>query len=263
MKEAFNISPTAITNTSENPENLLCYPLRHIYDNLTYPEISLKVCLSGPPEDRAGFPQWLGRAGCKIVNDPLKADLVIFTGGPDVNPKMYGENPLKETHVNAERDAEDNALWDICREHRIPMVGICRGAQFLWVKEGGLLFQDVNNHNDGEHEILYFAEGQKYLASSVHHQMCRPTAGLNFKLLASTQVSTKRKTPAFIQTGANSDFEIFCFEKKAILGIQGHPEYSGYPNYSELCIRLIDKYIYDNTNTSYINGLLRLRKDKK
>ncbi len=238
------------------------YPLRHIYDNIAFDTLNLRVCLSGPPEDRRGFALWLGRAGCSIVDDPLESDFVIFTGGSDVNPDLYNESAIPETYVDLKRDQDDLVLWSLCRLEGIPMVGICRGAQFLWVKMGGELYQDIDNHNDGFHDIFVFEDNKKYRASSVHHQSCRPKALPGLKMIANCAISNTRKSATHTHTGIMSDFEIYAFEKEGILGIQGHPEYSGFPNYSALCIRLIDKYLYDNVNTVYVGGRLRLKKEK-
>ncbi len=260
MTSPTNTLPTAITSSSEKKTSPSSYHLRHIYDDLTYPQLNLKVCLSGPDEDRVGFNLWLGRCGCRFVDDPLAADFVIFTGGSDVVPSSYGEAAIAETWAHAGRDAEDNLLWDLCRKEGIPMVGICRGAQFLWTKMGGKLYQHVDNHNGGEHEIFCFADRKKYRASSVHHQMCRPESLPGFKLLANATISENRKSANFTTNGPSSDFEIYTFAEEGILGIQGHPEYEGFPNYSELCARLIDTYIYDNPATIYRAGKLRLAK---
>ena len=258
MQEDTNISPTVTTNSSESQTNARSYHLRHIYDGVAFTELNLRVCLSGPPEDRWGYTHWLGRAGCRFVDDPLEADFVIFTGGADVAPHLYDEKPIAETHADPERDKADLELYDLCRTHGIPMVGICRGSQFLWTRMGGKLFQHVDNHNDGEHEIFVFGENKKYRASSVHHQMARPEALPGFKLLANSCTSKFRKTGSWESTGPSSDFEIWTFPDECILGIQGHPEYPGFPNYSELCIRLIDEWIYDNPKTIYKGGKLRI-----
>lgn len=259
MQSDTNASQTPTTNSSEKTTSARSYHLRHIFDDQTFPQLSLRVCLSGPPEDRYGYAQWLGRAGCRFVDDPLEADFVIFTGGADVSPTLYNDVPIWQTHADPARDQEDLALYQLCQGNRIPMVGICRGSQFLWTRMGGKLFQDVDNHNDGEHEIYVFGENKRYRASSVHHQMARPEAIPGFKLLANSCVSKKREAGNWVNTGPSSDFEIWTFPEKAILGIQGHPEYPGYPAYSELCVRMIDKYIYDNPSTIYSKGKLRLK----
>ncbi len=258
MQSDTNTSQTATTSSDEKTENLRSYHLRHIYDGITYPALNLRVCLSGPPEDRWGYALWLGRAGCRFVDDPLEADFVIFTGGADVSPRLYDEPAIAETYASPSRDEEDLALYETCLLNGIPMVGICRGAQFLWTRKGGKLYQDVDNHNNGEHEIYVFGENKKYLATSVHHQMVRTEALPGFKLLANATASKTRKTSTYIHTGPSSDFEIYAFPDDCILGIQGHPEYPGYPNYSELCLRLIDQYIYDNPKTIYKSGKLRI-----
>lgn len=249
---------TATINSQEKSTSDHSCHLRHIYDDLTYPQLNLRVCLSGPPEDRWGFTHWLGRCGCRFVYDPLEADFVIFTGGADVSPYLYGETAISETCADPNRDIEDSALYNLCKNEGIPMVGICRGSQFLWVKQGGKLFQHVDEHNYGEHEIYVFGENKKYRASSVHHQMARPEALKGMKLLANACVSKNRKTKDWAHTGPSSDFEIWAFPEDCIVGIQGHPEYPGFPNYSELCARIIDEYIYDNPKTIYKNGKLRV-----
>lgn len=260
MESDTNTLQTAITNSPEKMTSVRSYQFRHIYDGLEFPQLNLKVCLSGPAEDRGGFVHWLGRCGCRFTDDPLKADFVIFTGGADVSPGIYGDKPIAETHADPSRDAEDNELYALCRQHGIPMVGICRGSQFLWAKKGGKLLQHVDNHNDGEHDIFVFGENKRYRASSVHHQMARCEALPGFKLLANATVSKTRKSANYVHTGPSSDFEIWAFPDEAILGIQGHPEYPGFPNYSELCARLIDEYIYDNPATIYKGGQIRLNK---
>lgn len=253
-----NTLQIAITNSPEKTTKLRSSRLRHIYDGLVFPGLNLRVCLSGPPEDRYGYALWLGRSGCRLVDSPIEADFVIFTGGADVSPLSYGEDPISETCADPSRDKEDNELYDTCRAHGIPMVGICRGSQFLWTKMGGKLFQHIDHHNDGEHEIYFFPENKKYRASSVHHQMARPEALPGMKLLANAVMSKNRKASNWVHTGPTSDFEIWTFPDEAILGIQGHPEYPGFPNYSELCARLIDQHIYDNPKTIYKNGKLRI-----
>lgn len=258
MHEPTNASPTATTCSLESPAKNRSFHLRHIYDGLQFPALNLRVCLSGPSGDRIGFTTWLGRAGCRFVDDPLEADFVIFTGGSDVAPALYGENAIAETYGNPQRDKEDIALYDLCVAEGIPMVGICRGAQFLWVMKGGKLFQDVDHHNNGEHDIFVFGENKKYRASSVHHQQCRPEQIKGMKLIANASESKNRKSSLYTHTGPSSDFEIFAFMDDAILGIQGHPEYNGFPAYSDLCARLIDQVVYDNPATTYHNRKVRL-----
>jgi GMP synthase-like glutamine amidotransferase len=258
MKKDSNILQTPTTNTYERKTKPPSGLLLRCDDGVVYPTLALAVYVSGPDIDTEGFASWLGRAGCQRAEYPAKADLVVFSGGPDVDPSLYGDRTLDCTHVDKFRDVEDEQLYDLCKRERIPMLGICRGSQYLWTKLGGSLYQDVDGHNSGEHEILYLPTKTKYLASSVHHQMVVPKSIEGLRLLATSNESQSRKGDSRESVGRSSDFEIWAHGPSAILGIQGHPEYPGFPQYSKLCADLIQEHIYDNPNTEYKNGFLRV-----
>lgn len=263
-------TPKSASSSSSSPQLTLVesdsdvdkeskYVLRLIDDGLTYPELCLKVHVAGPPEDVKYFPQWLGRAACTGVEDPLEADLVIFSGGSDVNPELYNHRRLPNTYIDPARDEADIALYKLCVDNGIPMLGICRGAQFLWVMQGGTLYQDLDNHNDGEHEITCYPLKKRYLASSVHHQACFPTGLPGFRLIASADISMTREAATHVSSGKAIEYEIYSFEEKGILGIQGHPEYPGWPEYSKMCLDLINECIVLSKHTSYTQGKMRVK----
>ncbi|GIW72842.1 MAG: hypothetical protein KatS3mg102_2384 [Planctomycetota bacterium] len=71
-------------------------------------------------------------------------DGVVLTGGTDVAPQNYGEQPLRpEWSGDPERDVYELALVRACLQRRLPLLGICRGAQLLNVALGGTLYQDI------------------------------------------------------------------------------------------------------------------------
>ena len=69
----------------------------------------------------------------------------LFTGGQDVNPKLYGQE--KRKHCGEICDMRDRMETYIFREAILnqnkPALGICRGIQFLNVMLGGSLHQDI------------------------------------------------------------------------------------------------------------------------
>lgn len=233
-------------------------PILFIEDEQTYPSLCCAVYIAGPPEDTYGFSGWLGRAGCYRVDEPEDADIVFFTGGPDVDPQLYGEAAMPCTEIDADRDKADMDLYTLCESLGIPMVGICRGMQFLWAMQGGKLFQDLDGHYSGDHEIRYTPTGQIFKASSVHHQAIRPASiTAKVKFLATACESTQKRA-VNVSDKSLIDMEMYVFEDKAIVGIQGHPEYTGFPNFSRLCLEVIDQYIFENSATKVIGGKLRL-----
>ena len=111
-----------------------------------------------------------------LETEPDEIALVVFTGGHDVSPQLYGKESHYFTSSDLDRDIEETKLYELAIDNNIPTVGICRGAQFLCVMAGGKLIQDVTNHN-GDHEVFAkYPEGHTRLitVSSSHHQMQHP-----------------------------------------------------------------------------------------
>jgi putative glutamine amidotransferase len=78
--------------------------------------------------------------------DEVVADLdgLVLTGGADVAPSTYGQEPLRpEWAGQAERDAYEVALVRAALDAGRPVLGICRGMQLLNVALGGTLYQDI------------------------------------------------------------------------------------------------------------------------
>src|SRR5690606_27873987 len=71
-----------------------------------------------------------------LVKSPDKIGLVVFTGGEDVDPSVYGEKNVA-SYSNLRRDNEEVLLWSLARANNIPIGGICRGAQLICALSGG------------------------------------------------------------------------------------------------------------------------------
>ena len=165
-------------------------------------------------------------------------DLVCFTGGTDVNPAMYGQNRHPYTHSpDIGRDQFEQDLYRNCQKRDIPMVGICRGAQFLTVMNGGKLFQHVNFHNtshdalvrlparDGEEE----EQAESMVVTSSHHQMMDLRGVKNVDIIGwCPRRSDTYETGEGIQRKENwpeFDVEIAYFRRTRSLCHQPHPEW--------------------------------------
>jgi putative glutamine amidotransferase len=70
-------------------------------------------------------------------------DGVVVTGGHDVDPVLYAAEPEVEPKHDPARDAFESAIIDEALRRRVPLLGICRGAQLLNVRLGGTLFQEL------------------------------------------------------------------------------------------------------------------------
>ncbi|WP_188510193.1 gamma-glutamyl-gamma-aminobutyrate hydrolase family protein [Conyzicola nivalis] len=71
-------------------------------------------------------------------------DGLIITGGKDVDPARYGQQPHTTTdEPRLERDAWEDALLTGAIVRELPFLGICRGLQLLNVSLGGTLHQHL------------------------------------------------------------------------------------------------------------------------
>lgn len=154
-------------------------------------------------------------------------DMMVLTGGSDINTKLYKEEAKHCSWFNDQRDAfELQAIKEAGND--ILKAGICRGAQLLNVHNGGTLWQDVNNHS-GQHMARDLRSGKWLVLSSAHHQMMRPVG--NFEMIAVAERATLRRAEKDELSGLHPDPEVIWFPETKSLCFQAHPEFG--PNECE------------------------------
>ena len=73
-----------------------------------------------------------------------RLDGLVISGGADVSPERYGEQPHERTtQWRDDRDAWELALLDAADAVDLPLLGVCRGMQVMAVHAGGALDQHV------------------------------------------------------------------------------------------------------------------------
>ncbi len=157
-------------------------------------------------------------------------DGFLFSGGADVNPVFYGEEPLPALEpFDSELDKAHLFLMEKILEADKPLLAICRGHQLLNVVCGGTLYQDMSEipgqticHNqpssrgDRIHHvkiagdsILYKLFGETLFVNSYHHQSIKK-AGRELRVVASS---------------SDGVVEAVQMEKATfVVGVQWHPE---------------------------------------
>jgi len=175
-------------------------------------------------------------------------DAIIFSGGQDINPKYYNHKDcIGYRDSKSLRDLHEKRVYELSKEIGIPMIGICRGLQFINVMEGGWLIQHVDNHAGTNHDIKIinsiskFKNGKKFRVNSCHHQMC---------VLPSTAIPLSESEPIISEViydrsvigdiGKITEIESAYFPEAKAIGVQYHPEW-------------MDK---NSTGVSYFNELV-------
>ena len=188
-----------------------------------------KVYIVGSAKHYANF-----ITGVKLVDDIDTADIVMFTGGEDVTPALYGAKAHPATYCDPERDEYETEMFKKIRPDQF-VVSICRGSQFVCVMNGGKLVQDVTGHGlYHTHGIYDRKTGVSYQITSTHHQMQYPydLPKEDYDVLYIAEGILSRH---YEGDGINPDKiyndgepEIVMYHKKGMpkcLAIQGHPEY--------------------------------------
>lgn len=166
------------------------------------------------------------------------ADVVIFPGGPDVNPSLYGEEKHPTTHFWDERDALFQKVYNLVKRPDTLKIGICGGGQFLNVMNGGKMFQDVDSHaRAGEHSMWYspypnaegcYLDGSRWQVTSTHHQMMigNPDTAELWGWAKESTARARGSQLHVLRKNSEVDTEILWYPQSSCLCFQPHPEYT-------------------------------------
>lgn len=166
-----------------------------------------------------------------------KIDLLILSGGEDVDPKYYGAAPSpKLGAINAVRDTFERDLLAAAVKRRLPILGICRGAQHLNVFFGGTLYQDLPSeygperytveHRTGKDKDAAFRERRHAIAIEPDSRLARVTGMTNAVVNSLHHQAVKRVAPGFRVVARSAEGSVEAIESLIYpaAGVQFHPE---------------------------------------
>ena len=205
-----------------------------VVENDSYPEQRDALTLDWPAYFAAEFPEVLlvpvlnRPEGVKRLFEELSAGGLVLSNGNDI-----GQAPL--------RDETERLLIDYCLEHRLPVLGFCRGLQMINVYFGGELVTDIvasgkKSHVAVEHPVQlnnrFFAElapEGPLSVNSFHNQ------GVTLDSLAG-------QLEAFAVSG-DGIVEGLFHPGAPVLAVQWHPErQGGCPEFNR---RLIGTFLHE------------------
>lgn len=186
--------------------------------------------------DLGGVPMLLAKNDNKetIKEQVESLDALYLTGGNDINPSTYGEEP----HPNLEavehgRDEYEIEIIKHAFSKGIPILGICRGSQLLNSLTDGSMYQDLDSQYEGDGLIQHKQKsGREYL----QHSLLIKEGSKLHKIVGKDKIrvnshhhqANKEVDPKdFIVSGRAPDGVIEAFESPGetfIMGLQFHPE---------------------------------------
>lgn len=172
------------------------------------------------------------------IGDPALADAyvamidgLLLTGGQDVSPHLYHEEPRNVIGETApDRDAIEVALIQAALKQNKPILGVCRGMQLLNVTLGGSLYQDLTTEAN-----ITIQHVQKAQPEFVTHSIKVDSTSHLSKLIPDGSCinsvhhqGVKELAPSLTATAWSQDDVIeaveWIDEQHSIIGIQWHPE---------------------------------------
>lgn len=156
-----------------------------------------------------------------------RLDGLVISGGADVEPERYGEQPHPRTAAwRADRDAWEVALLDAAEAVGLPVLGVCRGMQVMAVRAGGVLDQHVPDLVDHEQ---HSPGGDAFGAVSVVTAPGTRIAGLVGERLSVNchHHQSVRTHPGFTAVAHAEDGTLEAMETdgdRFCVGVQWHPE---------------------------------------
>jgi putative glutamine amidotransferase len=166
----------------------------------------------------------------------LECDGVLFTGGPDVDPVIYGMPEKRElcSTIDAHRDALELSVAKAAYEARLPMLGICRGLQVINVAFGGTLIADLptERSSDVEHRMIDEVSSEHAIHVEPGSLIKRICNALDGEVNSSHHQAIDTLASLFTESALSDDGVIEAFEwgdtslggKPFLLAVQWHPE---------------------------------------
>jgi putative glutamine amidotransferase len=156
---------------------------------------------------------------------------LILSGGPDVHPRRYGEEPLAGLgEVDEALDHMELMAAELAIEKNLPLLGICRGIQVLNIALGGTLYQDIASqvpesicHTPKTDKAVNTHTVRIEAGSRLHQIIGKREIWVNGK----HHQAVKDSAPGLVVTARARDGVIEAVEhpgKRYVIGVQWHPE---------------------------------------
>ena len=171
-------------------------------------------------------------------DDLRRSDGLILPGSSqDMNPKLWGEADFCSNDINDELDqAQWTLLGQAIREGK-PVMGICRGMQFINVYFGGTLIQDLqcaSAHKtetperyhavtNGPGSFMMDLFGPQASVNSRHHQGIG-ILGEGLTAVSWWQAEGDKNSAKWASDGQDAVIEAIAHKTLPVIGFQWHPE---------------------------------------
>lgn len=163
-----------------------------------------------------------------------RVDGVLFSGGSDVDPLLFGETSAGKTGmIVPERNRQEIFMLRHLLEHtRKPILGICRGIQLMNAALGGTLIQHIPDGGFSSHSLSMYPRQSPshYVSIEPDSLLYRITGQSTLAVNSFHHMAVKQCAPCLTVTARSGDGVIEAVELaenpdgRFFLGVQWHPE---------------------------------------
>lgn len=166
------------------------------------------------------------------LNEALSiCDGILFTGGPDVRPSIFGEEIIPSCGaINDERDAYELKLYSLSIAADKSILGICRGLQVMNIADGGNIYQDIYSQS-GTRLVHHTLDGLRasHTVTISNEDIFKTVAFSSSSFITNSfhHQSLKDLAPSYSAFAYSSDGLIegaYRPDKRFVVGVQWHPE---------------------------------------
>jgi putative glutamine amidotransferase len=178
----------------------------------------------------AAYSEYFEKFGIKLLPIPngtknteqyfekLPVEAIILSGGNDISPELYGSDDMP-AGSSMERDKTEKILLEAAIKRKLPVLGICRGMQFINVFFGGKLINIIkttgSEHVRINHTLKISGDMEKILGKTINVNSYH-----NFGI-TEKELSKELNPFAISHDGV---IEGVLHRNLPIIGIQWHPE---------------------------------------
>ncbi|WP_166839188.1 gamma-glutamyl-gamma-aminobutyrate hydrolase family protein [Rheinheimera pleomorphica] len=165
--------------------------------------------------------------GAKPLQQPIQG--LIISGGDDIHPQHYNQPALQHSRYDPARDQLEMAMLQRYLDSKVPILGICRGAQLLNIVAHGSLYDDIRaKRQKTPNKYTALPVKQVEIADNSRLGTCLDDTSPMVNSLHNQAV--KQLGDDLIITARDADGFVQAIEHKTrfVIGVQWHPEYLPY-----------------------------------